>query len=95
MNYCAECGQGFEGAGFPIGNLSSPNCGNCYGFVDGVHTEDMTNDELIRVHHNKIALDKLQDDLQAVFDGSAEQISLIINEFIVGNLPWLSGEQQD
>jgi len=56
---------------------------------------EVDDDELIMVHHNKIALDKLQDDLQAVFDGSAEQISLIINEFIVGNLPWLSGEQQD
>ena len=58
-------------------------------------TYEVDDDELIMVHHNKIALDKLQDDLQAVFDGSAEQISLIINEFIVGNLPWLSGEQQD
>ena len=58
-------------------------------------SHEVDDDELIMVHHNKIALDKLQDDLQAVFDGSAEQISLIINEFIVGNLPWLSGEQQD
>ena len=58
-------------------------------------SQEIDDDELIMVHHNKIALDKLQDDLQAVFDGSAEQISLIINEFIVGNLPWLSGEQQD
>lgn len=56
---------------------------------------EVADDELIMVHHNKIALDKLQDDLQAVFDGSAEQISLIISEFLVGNLPWLSGEQQD
>jgi hypothetical protein len=40
-------------------------------------------------------LDKLQDDLQAVFDGTTEQVTAIINEFLVGNMPWLSGEQED
>ena len=38
---CAECGAEFTGAGFPIGNedcwISNPNCGNCYGFVNGVY----------------------------------------------------------
>lgn len=37
---CSECGSEFVGAGFPIGRegcwISNPNCGNCYGYVDGV-----------------------------------------------------------
>jgi N-methylhydantoinase B/oxoprolinase/acetone carboxylase alpha subunit len=58
-------------------------------------SSEVDDDELIKVHHNKIALDKLQDDLQAVFDGTTEQVTAIINEFLVGNMPWLSGEQED
>ena len=38
---CSECGANFVGAGFPIGRegcwISNPNCGNCYGYVDGVY----------------------------------------------------------
>lgn len=41
MSACCECGTEFEGAGFPIGTISSPNCGNCYGFVDGVYMGDI------------------------------------------------------
>ena len=37
---CGECGAEFSGAGFPIGSegcwISNPNCGNCYGYVNGV-----------------------------------------------------------
>ena len=40
MSACCECGTEFVGAGFPIGTISSPNCGNCYGFVDGVFQEE-------------------------------------------------------
>lgn len=40
VQVCAECGSEFTGAGFPIGSegcwISNPNCGNCYGFVNGV-----------------------------------------------------------
>ncbi len=37
FQYCGECGELFAGKGFPIGTISNPNCGNCYGFVDGVY----------------------------------------------------------
>lgn len=41
VQQCGECGALFIGAGFPIGSegcwISNPNCGNCYGFVDGVY----------------------------------------------------------
>jgi hypothetical protein len=41
MKACSECGANFLGAGFPIGRegcwISNPNCGNCYGYVDGVY----------------------------------------------------------
>jgi hypothetical protein len=40
---CGECGAEFTGAGFPIGSegcwISNPNCGNCYGYVNGVYQE--------------------------------------------------------
>jgi len=40
---CGECGAEFSGAGFPIGSegcwISNPNCGNCYGYVNGVYQE--------------------------------------------------------
>tara|TARA_R110000868_G_scaffold64658_5_gene194198 strand:- start:14 stop:400 length:387 start_codon:yes stop_codon:yes gene_type:complete len=37
FQYCGECGELFAGKGFPIGTISNPNCGNCYGFVNGVY----------------------------------------------------------
>ena len=41
---CSECGGEFVGAGFPIGVegcwISAPNCGNCYGYVNGVPESD-------------------------------------------------------
>lgn len=41
---CGECGAEFTGAGFPIGSegcwISNPNCGNCYGHVNGVYVGD-------------------------------------------------------
>ena len=47
---CAECGSDFVGAGFPIGSegcwISNPNCGNCYGHVNGVYVGDDFDDIL-------------------------------------------------
>jgi hypothetical protein len=58
---CGECGAEFTGAGFPIGSegcwISNPNCGNCYGRVDGVWQEVTTTDpyrdliELIELYY--------------------------------------------
>ena len=48
---CGECGADFVGAGFPIGSegcwISNPNCGNCYGYVNGVYVGNDSDDILL------------------------------------------------
>lgn len=39
VRHCCECGSAYVGEGYPIGIISPNNCGNCYGFVDGVYTK--------------------------------------------------------
>jgi len=36
---CSECGSKFVGRGYPIVGISDPNCGQCYGHVNGVYIE--------------------------------------------------------
>lgn len=36
---CSECGSEFVGRGYPIVGISDPNCGQCYGHVNGVYIE--------------------------------------------------------
>ena len=47
---CGECGAEFTGAGFPIGSegcwISNPNCGNCYGHVNGVYVGNQKLEQL-------------------------------------------------
>lgn len=41
VRQCSECGGEFVGVGFPIANVSDPNCGNCYGYINGVYTPEL------------------------------------------------------
>ena len=41
IRQCSECGGEFVGVGFPIANVSDPNCGNCYGYINGVYTPEL------------------------------------------------------
>ena len=62
---CGECGAEFSGAGFPIGSegcwISNPNCGNCYGYVNGVYQESVETDPLYGLNRELTNTDSYQD----------------------------------
>jgi len=55
---CGECGAEFVGKGFPIANISDPNCGQCYGHVNGVYQSTDTT-------HNEHSKDKADEKINA------------------------------